>query len=73
MTFSPRLDILPDEQRALWPALARVPKSFVLCGGTAIALRFGHRTSVDFNFFSFEPLDFEDLFALPFVRDAEVL
>ena len=73
MTFTPRLDILPDEQRALWPALDRVPKSFVLCGGTAIALRFGHRTSVDFDFFSFEPLDFEDLFALPFVRDAEVL
>ena len=73
MTFKPRLDILPDEQRALWPALARVPESFVLYGGTALALRLGHRTSVDFDFFSSEPLDFETLFALPFVRDAEVL
>ena len=65
MTFSPRLDILPDEQRALWPELARVPKSFVLYGGTAVAIRLGHRTSVDFDFFSSEPLDFDELFALP--------
>ena len=73
MTFEPRLDILPGEQRALWPALARVPESFVLYGGTALALRLGHRTSVDFDFFSSEALDFDALFALPFVRDAEVL
>jgi len=73
MTFVPRLDILPDEQRALWPALARVPASFVLYGGTALALRLGHRASVDFDFFSSEALDFDTLFALPFVRDAEVL
>ena len=65
--------MLPDEQRALWPTLARVPKSFVLYGGTAVALRLGHRASVDFDFFSSEPLDFEALFALPFVRDAEIL
>ncbi len=73
MTFKPRLDLLPDEQRALWPALASVPRSFILYGGTALALRLGHRTSVDFDFFSSEPLDFEVLFALPFVRDADVL
>lgn len=73
MTFIPRLDILPDEQRALWPALTRVPESFVLYRGTALALRLGHRTSVDFDFFSSEPLDFDKLFALPFVRDADVL
>ena len=73
MTFEPCLDVLPDEQRALWPALARVPNTFVLYGGTALALRLGHRTSVDFDFFSSEALDFESLFALPFVRDAEVL
>ena len=73
MTFKPRLDILPDEQRKLWPALADVPESFVLYGGTALALRLGHRTSVDFDFFSSEPLDFERLFAIPFVHDADVL
>ena len=73
MTFVPRLDILPDEQRALWPALAQVPESLVLYGGTALALRLGHRTSVDFDLFSSEALDFDALFALPFVRGAEVL
>ena len=73
MTFSPRLDILPDEQRTLWPELARVPESFVLYGGTAVAIRLGHRASVDFDFISSEPLDFDELFALPFVRNADVL
>ena len=73
MTFEPCLDVLPDEQRALWPALARVPESFVLYGGTALALRLGHRTSVDFDFFSSEALEFDALFTIPFVRDAEVL
>lgn len=32
--------------------LARVPEHFVLYGGTAVALRLGHRVSVDFDFFS---------------------
>ena len=73
MTFRPRLDILSDAQRTLWPALAEVPGSFVLYGGTALALRLGHRTSVDFDFFSSEPLDFEELLAIPFVHDADVL
>ena len=63
MTFVPRLDILPDEQRALWPALVQVPESLVLYGGTALALRLGHRTSVDFDLFSSEALDFDALFA----------
>ena len=71
MTFSPRLDILPDEQRTLWPELARVPKSLVLYGGTAVAIRLGHRTSVDFDFFSSEPLDFDELFALPWFETGD--
>src|SRR5215471_5519141 len=57
-TFSPRLDILPVGQRALWPELAETPAEFTLYGGTAIALRLAHRQSVDFDFFSlasFEP------------------
>ena len=53
--------MLPDEQRRLWPALARVPESFVLYGGTALALWLGHRTAVVFDFFSSEPLDFEEM------------
>jgi hypothetical protein len=55
MSLKARLDVLPDAQRALWPKLREVPKEFVLYGGTALALRLGHRTSVDFDFFSSEP------------------
>jgi hypothetical protein len=56
--FKPRLDILPASQQRLWPELAQTPDHFTLYGGTAIALRLGHRPSVDFDFFSmqaFEP------------------
>ena len=52
----PRLDVLPQAQRALWPALRDLPHTFVLYGGTALALRLGHRASVDFDFFPSEPL-----------------
>jgi hypothetical protein len=56
--FVPCLDILPDAQRRLWPELGDTPADFTLYGGTAIALRLGHRQSVDFDFFAqtrFEP------------------
>ena len=71
--FRPNLAVLPDQQRRLWPALADVPDSFVLYGGTALALRLGHRSSVDVDFFSSSPLDHDALFAIPFVTRAEVL
>ncbi len=73
MTFKPFLDVLPDEQRELWPVLADIPDSFVLYGGTALALRLGHRSSVDFDFFSSGAIDFDALFRLPFVIRADVL
>lgn len=53
--LKPRLDTLPAAQQALWPELSATPKAFTLYGGTAIALRIGHRVSVDFDFFSQEP------------------
>jgi hypothetical protein len=34
-----------------------VPNVFTLYGGTAVALQLGHRTSVDFDFFAFQPID----------------
>jgi len=58
ITFRPGLEVLPAAQRRLWPELAATPTDFTLYGGTAIALRLGHRQSVDFDFFartSFEP------------------
>ncbi|MFM7392975.1 MAG: hypothetical protein ACKO22_01105 [Cyanobium sp.] len=46
MTLTPRLDILPPIQRQLWPSLRGLASAgFVLYGGTAIALRCGHRVS----------------------------
>jgi hypothetical protein len=72
--LSPRFDVLPPAQRALWPELAGVPHGFVLYGGTGLALRLGHRTSVDFDFFAHDPLDHHALErALPWLREAEAL
>ncbi len=44
--------ILPPAQLQFWQARPRIPSGFVLYGGTAIALRLGHRSSQDFDFFS---------------------
>ncbi len=57
-TFVPCLDILPPAQRDLWPQLREASRmGFVLYGGTAIALRLGHRQSMDFDFFTERPFD----------------
>lgn len=70
--FKPRLDILPPAQKRLWPELKNAPNlGFTLYGGTAIALRLGHRDSVDFDFFSCNPLDREAIkAAFPFVAQS---
>jgi hypothetical protein len=62
----PRLDILPPEQRQLWPELAQVgDEAFVLYGGTAVALYLGHRESIDFDFFTDQTFLPEQLLANP--------
>jgi hypothetical protein len=73
--FKPRLDILPPAQRRLWPELRHtVDLKFTLYGGTAIALRLGHRHSVDFDFFSASPLDRTAIAAaFPFIARATTL
>jgi hypothetical protein len=56
--FEPKTKILPQAQLEIWPLLAPTRAlSFVLYGGTAIALHLGHRASVDFDFFKFEAID----------------
>ena len=55
--IEPLLHILPVTQQKVWPQLIFVPRNFVLYGGTAIALRIGHRESVDFDFFTEQPLN----------------
>jgi hypothetical protein len=60
--FDPRLDILPAAQKEIWTSLAPAQDlSFVLYGGTAIALVLGHRQSADFDFFRTAPLDKDEL------------
>lgn len=73
--LKPHLDILPPEQLRLWPALRPAAGlGFTLYGGTAIALRLGHRQSVDFDFFTHKPLDREAIrSAFAFVARATTL
>jgi len=72
--FSPHFDLLPPPQQRLWPELAQVPRHFVLYGGTALALRLGHRVSVDFDFFSGKSFDPQKLLSdLPPLAGAKVL
>jgi hypothetical protein len=72
--FTPRLDILPQQQRTLWDELHLTPDHFTLYGGTALALYLGHRTSVDFDFFSRVPFEPDTLRrAIPYLDDATVL
>jgi len=74
VAFNTQLDVLPQSQRALWAELEAIPDNFVLYGGTAIALRLGHRSSVDFDFFSSAPVDVDRLFAdVPCLADSEIL
>jgi hypothetical protein len=71
--FNARLDILPAAQRRLWDELGTTPPEFVLYGGTALALRLGHRQSEDFDFFSNEPFVPLKLAArIPYLKGAEI-
>ncbi len=57
-------EVLPQQQAAVLPSLARaaVGEGFYLAGGTAVAIRLGHRRSVDFDWFRasdiLDPLSF---------------
>ncbi len=56
--LTPRFEILPPAQRRLWPELRpALNLGFVLYCGTALALRLGHRPSIDFDFFTEKSLD----------------
>jgi hypothetical protein len=73
--FEPHWEALPPAQREIWPQLAgSVGLGLVLYGGTAVALRLGHRSSVDFDFFTERPLDREALRrAFEFVDRSKVI
>jgi hypothetical protein len=69
------LEILPAPQKEFWDELAGIlPAQFVLYGGTAVALRLGHRNSIDFDFFSDRSFEFDQLLAtMPSLQRATVL
>ena len=73
--FTPRMEILPPAQQRLWPDLQPAAElGFALYGGTAIALRLGHRASVDFDFFSEKSLDRAAIRTVfPFIAQSTVL
>ncbi len=71
--FTPDLSVLPGPQRQLWAELGSTPKAFVLYGGTALALRLGHRQSEDFDFFSNQPFKPSSLReSIPYLKHAEM-
>jgi hypothetical protein len=71
--FTPKLSILPEPQRQIWGELRDTPKAFVLYGGTALALRLGHRQSEDFDFFSNRPFQAASLRdSIPYLKHAEM-
>ncbi len=62
--FRAKSEILPAAQQAVWPYLNPVTQlGYVLYGGTAIALRLGHRQSVDFDFFTNNDIDKQEIFS----------
>jgi Nucleotidyl transferase AbiEii toxin, Type IV TA system len=72
--FASCLDTLPPAQKLLWHELVATPAMFTLYGGTAIALRLGHRTSIDFDFFSgspFAPAELRE--RIPYLKGGRVL
>ena len=69
----PRLETLPEAQRFLWPQLSVLGPDFVLYGGTALSLQVGGRKSVDFDFFTPNPVDNNHLaVSLPFLKGARL-
>jgi len=70
----PVLKVLPPQQRHVFDRLGPTPRDFVLYGGTALALRLGHRQSVDFDFFSCRPFrPVELLREIPYLKDQTVI
>jgi hypothetical protein len=56
----------------LWPELDATPAYFTLYGGTALALRLGHRASLDFDFFANQSFDPDHLASsIPYLKGAE--
>lgn len=72
--FVPHFEILPRPQRLLWEEMHAIPPEFILYGGTALALRLGHRQSLDFDFFGSSSFDTIALYqAVPFLNGSKII
>ena len=61
-SFKPHLEVLPEAQKVIWTKLGWTKTNgFVVYGGTAIALRCGHRASIDFDFFADKQLNHQTI------------
>lgn len=73
--FVTHWEILPPVQKSFWPLIGpAADMGFVLYGGTAVALRLGHRQSIDFDLFTDRTLDKVELKkAFPFIEQSTTL
>ncbi len=55
-------DILDKKRLDLLPIFKNFKNNFYLAGGTSLALQIGHRDSVDFDFFTEEDINTQNLF-----------
>jgi predicted nucleotidyltransferase component of viral defense system len=55
-------EILDEQRKNILPLLGKFKDAFYLAGGTALALQMGHRDSIDFDFFSEQPINTQKLF-----------
>jgi len=74
-SFSPNMDVLSFSQKFIWKQLApSIDLGFVLYGGTALALRYGHRESVDFDFFTDRQLNKDHIYrSFEFMKNSDVI
>ncbi|MBI2309505.1 hypothetical protein HYU89_01245 [Candidatus Collierbacteria bacterium] len=52
-----RKNILSEEQTAMLPLIKQFSSDYYLVGGTALALQYGHRRSLDFDLFTIQPFE----------------
>lgn len=51
------LEILGKEQKELLSFIKKYSNKYYLVGGTAVALHIGHRTSIDYDLFTFDEVN----------------
>lgn len=55
-------NILSENQMAMLPLIKQFSSDYYLVGGTALALQYGHRRSLDFDLFTTKPFETQPIF-----------